>query len=309
VRNAFYGVPISEILHPRGLARVWTAHFVIDETTAMAVAQATPQARRYAFWATGLILFTLWQLGSLTGALIGRAIDPSAVGLDAAAPAFRLCCGRCCGVERRAGSPLGGAAVRWRWFLAPPGVPSLRLRGALVAGMLPRRTEPVRTGAVTPLWWAIIVALSAATLKLAGCRCGVDLEPSQGAASCTVPAHCHAVRLGGGGASTMAAAARSTGAPRRSHSWGHRLLLRRGFLVVFLVAIGVTALLAANHLTRRRRNRAAAQPASEDEPSSTGMMAKNARSTRTRGRAALAEWRRARLAGCREPRGKVTGRR
>jgi hypothetical protein len=30
VRNAFYGVPISEILHPRGLARVWTAHFVIE---------------------------------------------------------------------------------------------------------------------------------------------------------------------------------------------------------------------------------------------------------------------------------------
>ena len=37
----FYGVPLSEILHPRGLARFWTAHFVIDETTAMAVSQAT----------------------------------------------------------------------------------------------------------------------------------------------------------------------------------------------------------------------------------------------------------------------------
>src|SRR3954454_18223910 len=27
VRNSFYGVPVSEILHPRGLARLWTAHF------------------------------------------------------------------------------------------------------------------------------------------------------------------------------------------------------------------------------------------------------------------------------------------
>ena len=40
VRNAFYGVPMSEILHPRGVRRLITAHFVIDETTAMAVGQA-----------------------------------------------------------------------------------------------------------------------------------------------------------------------------------------------------------------------------------------------------------------------------
>jgi predicted branched-subunit amino acid permease len=57
VRNAFYGVPVSEFLHPRGVARLWTAHFVIDETTAMAIGQTTPRARRFAFWATGLILF------------------------------------------------------------------------------------------------------------------------------------------------------------------------------------------------------------------------------------------------------------
>ena len=67
VRNAFYGVPLSEILHPRGVARLWTAHFVIDETTAMAVSQATPRARRYAFWATGLIyalsmVYWIWVL-------------------------------------------------------------------------------------------------------------------------------------------------------------------------------------------------------------------------------------------------------
>jgi hypothetical protein len=53
LRNAFYGVPISEILHPRGFARLWTAHFVIDETTAMAVSQATPRARRCASIPTG----------------------------------------------------------------------------------------------------------------------------------------------------------------------------------------------------------------------------------------------------------------
>ena len=38
-RNAFYGVPVSGIVRPRGLGRLLTAHLVIDETTAMAVAQ------------------------------------------------------------------------------------------------------------------------------------------------------------------------------------------------------------------------------------------------------------------------------
>jgi AzlC protein len=54
IRNAFYCVPLSEILHPTGLARLGTAHFVIDETTGMAVSQATPRAQRYAFWTTGV---------------------------------------------------------------------------------------------------------------------------------------------------------------------------------------------------------------------------------------------------------------
>lgn len=90
VRNAFYGVPISEILAPRGWRRLVTAHFVIDETTAMAISQAEPRAKRYAFWSTGLILLTLWHTGSLVGALLGTAIDPRQFGLDAAAPAVFL---------------------------------------------------------------------------------------------------------------------------------------------------------------------------------------------------------------------------
>lgn len=67
-----------------------TAAMVLDETTAMTLAQSTPRARRYAFWATGIALFALWNLGSLAGALIGRGIDPSTFGLDAAAPAIFL---------------------------------------------------------------------------------------------------------------------------------------------------------------------------------------------------------------------------
>jgi 4-azaleucine resistance transporter AzlC len=142
VRNAFYGVALSEILHPKGLARVRTAHFVIDETTGMAVSQANPRARRYAFWATGIILFILWQLGSLSGALVGRAINPTAVGLDAAAPAVFLAL-LWPSLRRREARlvALGGAAVALALVpLTPPGVPVVAAAGAaLVAGLRPTR--------------------------------------------------------------------------------------------------------------------------------------------------------------------------
>ena len=142
MRNAFYGVPISEILHPRGFARLWTAHFVIDETTAMAIGQATPRARRFAFWTTGMILFSLWQLGSLAGALVGRAVNPTDIGLDAAAPAVFLAL-LWPMLRRREGRwlALGGAAVALALIpVAPPGIPVIASAVvALIGGLLPSR--------------------------------------------------------------------------------------------------------------------------------------------------------------------------
>ena len=72
----------------------------------------------------------------------------------------------------------------------------------------------------------------------------VDLEPSQGATGGTVPAHRHVGAWWLWSSSTAAAATWWTGAslpelPPRSSA----LVLGRGFLVVFLVAIAVTALL------------------------------------------------------------------
>lgn len=90
VRNAFYGIPVSRLLRPSGARRLLVAHGTIDETTAMAVAQPTPAAGRFAFWATFAWLCSLWNLGTLAGALLGRAVDPQALGLDAAAPAVFL---------------------------------------------------------------------------------------------------------------------------------------------------------------------------------------------------------------------------
>jgi len=147
VRNAFYGVPMTEILRPRGLARLWTAHFVIDETTAMAVSQPTPKAQRYAFWATGLVLFTLWQVGSLAGAVLGSAVDTHALGLDAAAPAVYLALlwPRLRTASARMVGMAGAGVALLLIGLVPPGVPVIASAGvAVVAGLLPtqQRTTP-----------------------------------------------------------------------------------------------------------------------------------------------------------------------
>ena len=139
VRNAFYGVPISEILSPRGWRRLVTAHFVIDETTAMAIGQAEPRAKRYAFWSTGFILCTCWQTGSLIGALLGSAIDPQRFGLDAAAPAVFLAL-LWPALRSRSGKAvavLGGLVAFLLIPLAPAGVPVIAAAGvAVAAGLL-----------------------------------------------------------------------------------------------------------------------------------------------------------------------------
>ncbi len=90
-RNTLYGVRLSTMLDVRGWRRALGSHFVIDETTAMAIARDDPQLSRYAFWVTGVALFVFWNTGTLIGALATQAIsDPKVFGLDAAPPAAFL---------------------------------------------------------------------------------------------------------------------------------------------------------------------------------------------------------------------------
>jgi 4-azaleucine resistance transporter AzlC len=140
VRNALYGVPVSEILHTGGWLRLLAAQFVVDETTAMATGQTTVRAKTYAFWATGLVLFALWQLGSLAGAVLGSAIDPAAFGLDAAAPAvFLALLWPRLRNHGAAWVAVSGAAVAILLVpIAPQGVPVLAAAAvAVIAGLLP----------------------------------------------------------------------------------------------------------------------------------------------------------------------------
>ncbi len=115
-RNAAYGLSVASLL-PRPLGRrALASHLVIDESVAMARAQADPAHVRGAFLFTGIAIFILWNLGTLGGALLGGELDPKKYGLDAMFPAAFLA------------------------LLAPqlrqPGATQLALAGALIAVVL-----------------------------------------------------------------------------------------------------------------------------------------------------------------------------
>lgn len=91
VRNAFYGLRLSQELALPRAVRLFAAQRVIDETTAVALAQPTRRTTRIGFTVTGLSLYVLWNLTTLLGALDAEAIgDTDAWGLDAAGPAVFL---------------------------------------------------------------------------------------------------------------------------------------------------------------------------------------------------------------------------
>lgn len=91
VRNAFYGLRLSQLLALPRAVRPFAAQWVIDETTAVALAQKGRRSVRIGFAVTGLSLYVLWNLTTLLGALGAEAIgDTDAWGLDAAGPAVFL---------------------------------------------------------------------------------------------------------------------------------------------------------------------------------------------------------------------------
>ena len=87
-RNALYGPMVEPVLRKDPVPRAVIAHFVIDETTAMATSCEEVQDGRDAFWFTGVWLFIFWNIGTVLGVLTGEALEnPGAWGLDAAFPA------------------------------------------------------------------------------------------------------------------------------------------------------------------------------------------------------------------------------
>ena len=90
-RNLLYGLRLAPMLQARGAVRLPAAQLVIDETTAMSISQTESRAARLAFWATGLTVYTLWNVATVIGAVGASALgDPKRFGLDAAVGAAFL---------------------------------------------------------------------------------------------------------------------------------------------------------------------------------------------------------------------------
>lgn len=127
-RNALYGIRLSAMLRVGGWKRLAASQFVIDETTAMAIARDDPALSRFAFWATGVALFVLWNTGTVIGALATHALsNPKVLGLDAAPPAAFLAL---LAPRLRAREPLAIALAAAALAISvlpfvPPGVPLL----------------------------------------------------------------------------------------------------------------------------------------------------------------------------------------
>jgi predicted branched-subunit amino acid permease len=145
-RNALYGLRLASFVRPRPLA----AHFVIDESAAMAVRDDAADAR-LGFWATGLAVFVCWNLATLLGALGGAALsDPRALGLDAAAPAgfLALLAPQVRAREPRMIAALAAGAALLSVPLVPAGVPVLVAAAVAVAAAVVRGGEGARGGGV-----------------------------------------------------------------------------------------------------------------------------------------------------------------
>ncbi|MEM9520875.1 MAG: AzlC family ABC transporter permease [Actinomycetota bacterium] len=141
-RNALYGPVVARLLPAGWLPRTASSHFVIDETTAMASVQADDADARDAFWWTAVWLWSLWNLGSIGGALLGSVIgEPETWGLDAAFPAGFIAL-LAPHVRERPGQVaafVGAALAIGLTPIAPAGVPLLVAATAVVPGWLVRR--------------------------------------------------------------------------------------------------------------------------------------------------------------------------
>jgi 4-azaleucine resistance transporter AzlC len=86
-----FGFAVADTLDVRWPARLLGSHVVIDESVAFVQTQRDPARRRAVFAAFGVLMFAVWNLGTLLGVLAGRAVgDPGVLGLDAASPMVLL---------------------------------------------------------------------------------------------------------------------------------------------------------------------------------------------------------------------------
>ena len=142
-RNALYGLRLAGLLRVRGLRRAAAAQGVIDECTAVALAQPDDASARAGFRATFASLYLTWNLCTAVGALgAGRLGSPQSLGLDVVGPAAFLALIwprlRAGWTERGVGL-LGAVIALAATPFCPPGVPVILAASAALAGALADR--------------------------------------------------------------------------------------------------------------------------------------------------------------------------
>ena len=141
-RNALHGPVARRALPSSMLARLGSAHFVIDETTAMAAAQHDSRDALGAFWFTAVTLWLCWNGGSLAGARLGAVLgEPETWGLDAAFPAMFVAL-LAPHVRTAAGRTAAGVAAAVALGAMPvtaSGIPILLAVSALIPAVLVQR--------------------------------------------------------------------------------------------------------------------------------------------------------------------------
>ncbi|MEZ5247437.1 MAG: AzlC family ABC transporter permease [Acidimicrobiales bacterium] len=145
-RNALYGPVVARLLPSAWLPRAIGTHLTIDETAAMASVQDDDDAAADAFWWTGIWLWSLWNIGSVAGALIGAVIgEPETWGLDAAFPAafVALLAPHLRTAPGRVAALLGAAFAIGTVPIAPAGVPLLVAALAVVPAFAFSRRGPI----------------------------------------------------------------------------------------------------------------------------------------------------------------------
>jgi 4-azaleucine resistance transporter AzlC len=143
-RNAAYGLTMAPVLKGRLPVRLLAAQLVIDESTALAVAQESIDERQRGFWAAGVSIYVFWNIGTVIGALGGQLIGkPETWGLDAAFPAafIALLIPHLRKVGGKQSALLGGLIALVLTPVLPPGIPILVAAVASVLG-LRRGTTP-----------------------------------------------------------------------------------------------------------------------------------------------------------------------
>ncbi|NUR87734.1 MAG: branched-chain amino acid ABC transporter permease [Nonomuraea sp.] len=128
-RNTLYGLRMADVLQVRGPRKLLAAQGVIDETTAVSMAQPDQRAAKAGFVTTFATLYVVWNLTTLAGAVGTSALgDPAVLGMDVVGPAAFLAIlwPRLTGDARLRWLAVTGAAIALcATPFFPPGVPVL----------------------------------------------------------------------------------------------------------------------------------------------------------------------------------------